>query len=195
MFQLWVSNMICGITLERKQLCTSEIGKVAWIIKLWYWLFVSLRVSAVGEKAKKYRGTRRPERGPGYLFVSRRLNPPAGLHIAISQNEWTRVYFGKLLFCWQRTLHWSVWVWDEVLRPGFLCPVVKLARQKRDNQVKTLSSIVFATLMYALKNIWKTIKKKKKTLWKKCRACWLNEILVGYLRKRSQVSENLKQSF
>ena len=114
----------------------------------------------MGEKAKKYRGARRPERGPGYLFVSRRLNPPAGLHIAISQNEWTRVYFGKLLFCCQRTLHWSVWVWDEVLRPGFLCPVVKLARQKRDNQVKTLSSIVFATLNYALKNIWKTIKKK-----------------------------------
>ena len=42
-------------------------------------------------------------------------------------------------------------VWNEVFRPGFLCPVVKLAREKRYNPVKTLASIVFATLEYARK--------------------------------------------
>ena len=43
----------------------------------------------------------------------------------------------------------SVWIWNEILRSGLLSSVTKLALEERDHPVKALTSIVFATNLYA----------------------------------------------
>ena len=43
----------------------------------------------------------------------------------------------------------SVWIWNEILRSGFLSSVTKLALEERDHPVKALASIIFPTKLYA----------------------------------------------
>ena len=64
------------------------------------------------------------------------------------QNKFAIIITECILLCWLTSFQTSmevksVCVWYEILRPGFLCPVIKLAHEKRDYPVKTLASIVF----------------------------------------------------